>query len=216
MDIIDFKKLPLMGILRGVPPEAVFKTFEAAGEAGLKTVEITLNTAGAYNLIRKVREEFSPQINIGAGTVLTLDDTKKAIDCGATFIVMPVAKEDVIGYCRKNRIPVFPGALTPSEIYQAWQWGAAMVKVFPAGVFGPKYLSTVKGPFSDIELMPVGGVTKYNIAEYFRNGAAAVAFGASIFNLAEIEAGNFVTIKNKIKELVVSVKKILSGNGDNQ
>jgi len=144
---------------------------------------------------------------IGAGTVLNLESLKAALDAGATFIVMPVMIDDVMDYCVKNVIPVFPGALTPGEIYRAWSAGATMVKVFPSGGVGPDYFREIKGPFENIELMTCGGVTPENIPAYFSNGASAVAFGASIFRKEWLAAKEFSKIAGEIRRLIGSFKQ---------
>ncbi|MCX5702132.1 MAG: bifunctional 4-hydroxy-2-oxoglutarate aldolase/2-dehydro-3-deoxy-phosphogluconate aldolase, partial [Candidatus Omnitrophica bacterium] len=107
--------------------------------------------------------------------------------------------KDVLAYCVKNKIPAFPGALTPQEICEAWKEGATMVKVFPAKFFGPEYFKEIKGPFNDIELMAVSGVTPKNICEYFASGASAIAFGASVFKKEWLEKKDFQSITAAIK-----------------
>ena len=159
MDIEKFKRLPILGILRGIDIESVEPLVEASISAGLKTIEITMNTRGAATLIEKAVAIGGKRLTVGAGTVLGVKSLEMAVDAGATFIVTPVLVEDVMKYCVKNKIPVFPGALTPREIYDAWNAGATMVKVFPAGFFGPEYFKEIKGPFNDIELLEGGGVT---------------------------------------------------------
>ena len=138
--------------------------------------------------------------------MLSLESLKRALDAGATFIVMPTSDKRLVDYCRQNKIPVFPGALTPQEIYAAWENGATMCKVFPAACFGPNYFKYLKGPFSDIALMAVGGVRENNIAEYFACGAQAVAVGESVFNKQQISAGDFQAIAKSLKVLVEKVK----------
>jgi 2-dehydro-3-deoxyphosphogluconate aldolase/(4S)-4-hydroxy-2-oxoglutarate aldolase len=105
----------------------------------------------------------------------------------------------VIEYCVKRNIPIFPGALTPRDICEAWQAGAAMVKVFPANFFGPEYFKEIKGPFPQIELLACGGVTPENLPAYFKNGASAAAVGSSVFRRDWIAAKKFRQIRNKIR-----------------
>lgn len=202
MDIGEFKKRPILGILRGVKGESIVPLIETVASAGLGAIEITMNTKGAASLIAKAVKASGKRLAIGAGTVLTEKDLKTAIDAGATFIVMPVLVESVVKSCVKKKIPVFPGALTPQEIYRAWQSGATMVKVFPSGTFGPKYFSELKGPFSGIELLACGGVTPENMKEYFACGASAVAFGASVFRREWLDAGDFESIGAAIRRFV--------------
>jgi len=199
MNVGDFKKQPILGIVRGVNANQIESLINAVIISGLKTLEITMNTANAAKLIRRAKELTKDKLVLGAGTVLNMRDLKEALDSGATFIVTPVLVKGVITYCAKNKIPVFPGALTPTEIYQAWQEGATMVKVFPAKCFGPEYFKEIKGPFQDIELLAVGGITPENIREYFNQGASAVAFGASVFRKDWLEKQEYPKITSSIK-----------------
>lgn len=199
MDVFEFKKQPIMGIVRGLTKEQVEPLIEAVVSSGLKTLEITMNTQGAAEVIRKARKIAQNRLVLGAGTVLYMDSLKVAMDAGAMFIVMPVLVKDVLAYCVKQKIPAFPGALTPHEIYQAWKEGATMVKVFPAKFFGPEYFREIRGPFNDIELLACAGVTPQNLREYFACGASAVAFGASVFKAEWLQKKEFKSIAAAIK-----------------
>jgi len=205
MDVNQFKQLPVLGILRGIEADQIEPLVECVVSSGLKTIEITMNTPSASELIKKMVNTSSGRLTIGAGTVLTMDDLKLALDAGATFIVMPTLIPEIVEHCLKEKIPVFPGALTPQEICNAWRAGATMVKVFPAKFFGPTYLKEIKGPFNDIELLACGGVNYDNIKAFFANGASAVAFGASIFNPEWIKAGSFDRIEESINSLITSI-----------
>lgn len=199
MKVAEFKKQPLMGIVRGIELEQVEPLIEAVVASGLKTLEITMNTPGAGQLIRRAKKIAQNQLMLGAGTVLDMYSLKTALDSGATFIVMPVLIRGVLAYCLKNKIPAFPGTLTPSEIYQAWREGATMVKVFPAKLFGPEYFREIKGPFAEIELLACAGVTAENLRAYFACGASAVAFGASVFRKEWLEKKSYSRISSAIK-----------------
>lgn len=205
MDINQFKKLPVIGILRGAREEMIEPLAECAVSSGLKTIEITMNTPGAPELIQQMSRFSKGRLVLGAGTVLTMDVLHSALDAGATFIVLPTLVDDVVDYCVKKSIPVFPGALTPKEIYNAWSAGATMVKVFPAKYFGAGYFKEIKGPFNDIELLACGGVTADNIKSFFSCGASAVAFGASIFKPEWLEAGEFYRIKESLRTLLAAI-----------
>lgn len=199
MDIKKFKDRPVLGILRGVEADMIEPLAEAIIAAGLGAIEITMNTKDAGKLIRKMVFCAKNRIAVGAGTALSINSLKSALDAGATFIVTPVLVEDVVKYCVKNKIPVFPGALSPKEIYDAWNCGATMVKVFPSGCFGPEYFKEIKAPFNNIELLACGGVTLENMKDYFASGASAIAFGASVFKKEWLEKKDFESIKKNIK-----------------
>ncbi|TRZ94790.1 2-dehydro-3-deoxyphosphogluconate aldolase [bacterium] len=199
MDVAKFRKQPILGIVRGIKLEQIDPLVETVIESGLKTIEITMNTPGAARLIKKAREIAGKRLILGAGTVLGMDSLEQALGSGASFIVMPVLIKDVLAYCVKNKIPAFPGAFTPQEIYQAWQEGATMVKVFPAKFFGPEYFREIKAPFNDIDLLACAGVTPRNMAQYFSCGASAVSFGASVFRKDWLEHKDYLSISRSIK-----------------
>jgi len=207
MEISEFKKLPIIGILRGVQEEILAPLVTCIIESGLKTIEITMNTKNAASQIEKAIAYSNNKLTIGAGTVMTMRDLETALNAGASFIVMPTINDDILAYCLRNKIPVFPGALTPNEIYKAWQKGATMVKVFPSSLFGPAYFKEIKAPFNNIELLACGGITSKSIKEYFEMGASGAAFGASIFKQEWLENKNFASIKEKIVSLVKAYKE---------
>jgi len=209
MDLKRFEQMPLLGILRGISEADVVPLVETVIGSGLGTIEITMNTTSAAAIIKKVVKAAGKKLVVGAGTVLSKDDFLAAVDAGASFIVMPACIGEVMALCRKQKIPAFPGALTPTEVFNAWNAGAAMVKVFPAGLFGPKYIKELKGPYDRIKLMAVGGVDTANIAEFFSCGADAVAFGASVFRKEWLEKKDFASIGKLVKEYVDKVKKVV-------
>ncbi|MCP4653760.1 MAG: bifunctional 4-hydroxy-2-oxoglutarate aldolase/2-dehydro-3-deoxy-phosphogluconate aldolase [Candidatus Omnitrophica bacterium] len=208
MDINKFSKLPIMGILRGLKPEMVAPLIEAVVSSGLKTIEITMNTASAADLIRQAHKLANGRLTIGAGTVLNLNSLNQALDSGAEFIVSPVLVPEVVESCAKKSIPVFPGALTPQEVYRAWCGGATMVKVFPAKMFGPDYFKELKGPFDDVKLLACGGVNAKNVSQFLSCGASAVAFGGSIFSDQRLKNGDFNLIEEDIKGLTQAISII--------
>ncbi|MBU0605658.1 MAG: bifunctional 4-hydroxy-2-oxoglutarate aldolase/2-dehydro-3-deoxy-phosphogluconate aldolase [Candidatus Omnitrophica bacterium] len=195
-----------MGILRCsgyLPAEEIV---EAIISSGLETIEIAMNSEAAPSVIERSVKAAKGRLMIGAGTVLDTDILKLALDSGATFIVSPALIGDVAEYCVKRSVPFFPGALTPKEIFDAWRSGATMVKVFPAGVFGPSYMKEIKAPFNNIELLACGGVTQENIKEYFACGASAVAFGGSIFKKSLVDGKDFLTIERSIRALIAGIR----------
>ncbi|MGB2961646.1 MAG: bifunctional 4-hydroxy-2-oxoglutarate aldolase/2-dehydro-3-deoxy-phosphogluconate aldolase [Candidatus Omnitrophota bacterium] len=207
MNIESFKELPLMGILRGIEIADAGPLIETAVKAGLRAIEVTMNTHGAADIISGMCRMSKGRIMVGAGTVISESGLDAALAAGASFIVMPVCDRDIVGSCVKKRIPVFPGALTPQEVLDAWQLGATMVKVFPSGVFGPGYIKALKGPFDGVKLMAVGGVNLENIGEYFSSGADAVAFGASVFKDEWLKVKDFESIRKLIEKYVAAVRE---------
>jgi 2-dehydro-3-deoxyphosphogluconate aldolase/(4S)-4-hydroxy-2-oxoglutarate aldolase len=208
MDIAVFKKKPVLGILRGITEELITPLIETVISSGLETMEITMNTPDAAKLIREAKKAAGNRLVIGAGTVLSQQELKSALDSGASFIVLPVLVREIVEYCVKNKIPVFPGALTPQEIYQAHLSGATMVKVFPAKFSGSEYFREVKGPFNKIDLLACGGVTAENLKEYFACGASAVTFGASIFRKDWLAAKDFSAIGQAVKKFIAAWEEV--------
>ena len=208
-DLTLFEKKPVLGIIRGIEEDSLPDLLHAAYSGGLRFLEITLNTPGALLLIKKAVELF-PSICIGAGTALSAEATQQAINSGAQFIVSPNLNKHVADVCIKNNRAYFPGALTPTEIENAWSFGATMVKVFPASQMGPDYIRLLKGPFDQIKLMAVGGISPKNIFEYFSAGASAVAMGGSIFSLKRMADKEFSLIQKEIEEFMFAVNKVYS------
>lgn len=193
----------ILGIIRGATKENILPVIEAAISGGIKQIEITLNSPDALEQIKIASKKYE----VGAGTVLNVKEAKAVAKAGAKFIVSPIADPETIKFCQKNKLPVYPGALTPAEVYQAWELGATMVKVFPVkSVGGPDYIKELKGPFNDIKLLACGGVNKDNIKAYFAAGADAVAVGASIFNKRLMDEGRYKEIEKKIKELAAAIE----------
>ena len=209
-DLTLFQKEPVMGILRGVTKDSLEGVLEAMISGGLRFAEVTLNTSNAFDLIEKAANLYSDSICLGAGTVLSLTDVKQAADSGAQFIVSPTLNQEVSGFCRKNNLSYFPGALTPTEIENAWNAGATMVKVFPASLMGPEYFKIIKGPFQDVRLMAVGGVKPENVAEYLSAGADAVALGGSILSPSRMQDKNFTLIKKEIEVFLLALRNFYS------
>lgn len=192
----------ILGIIRGATTDNIIPVIESAIAGGIKELEITLNSPGALEQIALAAKRFP----IGAGTVLNVKDAKAAVGAGAKFIVSPIADPETIAFCLQNGIPVYPGALTPNEVYRAWKMGATMVKVFPIkAVGGPDYIKELKGPFNDVKLLACGGVTPQNIKQFFTAGAAAVAVGTSVFNSELMNNGKFSEIEKRIKELITAI-----------
>ncbi|MBC6998031.1 bifunctional 4-hydroxy-2-oxoglutarate aldolase/2-dehydro-3-deoxy-phosphogluconate aldolase [Cytophaga sp. FL35] len=176
-----FTKTPVIGILRNLDINSVLFLAETYLEADFHTLEVTMNTQGAAHIISSLRKEF-PQLNVGAGTVCNLNELNQSLDAGSQFTVTPIINKEVLDKCVNSNIPVFPGAYTPTEVYQAWSWGATAVKVFPATQLGPTYIKDVLAPLNQVNLLPTGGVTKNNIADFINAGAIGVGMGSSIFS----------------------------------
>ncbi len=185
-----FNAVPVIAILRGYPLETCLKIAEALQATGFLTLEVTMNTPEAALIISELRQRF-PTLNVGAGTVCNPAELEVALAAGAGFIVTPILDEEVVTTCVSQRIPVFPGAYTPTEIYRAWHLGASAVKVFPASQLGVQYLKDLAGPLPHIKLVPTGGVTLDNLQSFFAAGAVGVGMGSSLLDKELIATGDF-------------------------
>jgi 2-dehydro-3-deoxyphosphogluconate aldolase/(4S)-4-hydroxy-2-oxoglutarate aldolase len=186
-----FRRLPVVGILRFFGRAEVERLVPAALEGGLSSIEVTMNSKGAPDLIRLVKELCGPRANVGAGTVTDLPSLETALAAGADFIVTPAVVPDVIRACAERRIPVMPGALTPTEVLTAWRLGATMVKIFPADQVGPGHVKALKAPFPEIPMMPTGGVSVETLPAFRKAGADAVGVGGPLFDAKQAAAGNW-------------------------
>jgi 2-dehydro-3-deoxyphosphogluconate aldolase/(4S)-4-hydroxy-2-oxoglutarate aldolase len=203
-----FSSNPIIGVIRDIDKKKVVSSIEAAVDGGLTTVEITMNTADADDLINLTSAYFGGKCVIGAGTVLTIENCRKAIDSGASFIVTPVTDPDVIKFCKSEGIPVIAGALTPSEVFASWNYGATMVKVFPAGlVGGPDYISELRGPFKDIPLVAFSGISPEKVDDYFKAGVNGIGLGKRLFRSDWIEDNHFDKVKECAETFTKAVKK---------
>ncbi len=192
-----FEQLPVVGILRGFHVDGVCRAAESAARGGLTNIEIAMNSPGASAQIRSLVATVGGSMNVGAGTVLTFADLDAALEAGATFVVTPVVDEALIVRCRGLGIPVFPGAFTPTEVHRAWALEPLMVKLFPAGRFGPSYVAELKAPLSAVKLMPTGGVRLENLAEFLRCGADGFGVGNTLFPRGRMEAGDWAWIEEQ-------------------
>ncbi|WP_181350679.1 bifunctional 4-hydroxy-2-oxoglutarate aldolase/2-dehydro-3-deoxy-phosphogluconate aldolase [Thalassobacillus sp. CUG 92003] len=170
-------------------------------KGGIRVVEVTMNTPGAVEAIRKIKETYT-EMTVGAGTVLDAAAAEEAIQAGADFLLAPTLKKETIHTGVDYGIPVIPGVMTPTEALTAYEWGAPLVKVFPARHLGPDFLNDLRGPLTEIEGMAVGGVSTDNMAEYLRKGWNSLGIGGSLVNKAWIQEGNFAKIEAKAKEFV--------------
>lgn len=194
----------VIALIRADSPDGLLDCAKALAAGGLTSIEVTMTTPGAIRMLEKATAEL-PDFNYGLGTVLDAATARAGILAGARFIVTPAVCLDVIETCRRYSIPVFCGALTPTEILRAWEAGADAVKVFPAEFFGPAYIKSVKAPFPQIEMVPTGGVNEKNVGEFLKAGAYAVAAGSSLVDGKAFKEKNWAAITAKAKAFVAAV-----------
>lgn len=174
--------VPIIGILRGISAGFFPPLMQAAFGAGLQAIEITMNTDGAEEIVAENRSKVPPGKYLGMGTIRNVTEAERGAAAGAMFFVTPNYNPEVIEFARNVDIPVITGGLTPTEVYNAWQAGASMVKVFPCRALGgPLYIRELLGPFNHIPLVAVGGVSLANLVEYLEAGVRGVGIGVSLF-----------------------------------
>lgn len=198
-----------VAVLR-LPDASLFEPVcEALYEGGIRILEITLTTPSAVELIARADRMLPEDMLIGTGTVLNGEDVSRTIDAGARFVVSPIVKKEIIETAIKNETPVMCGALTPTEIQKAWELGTDVVKVFPADLFGPNYLKSVRAPLPHLKLMPTGGVSLTNGGEWLDAGAFAVGAGSALVPSAALEARRFDEIRKNAILFTESLKNHL-------
>jgi 2-dehydro-3-deoxyphosphogluconate aldolase/(4S)-4-hydroxy-2-oxoglutarate aldolase len=205
--LTKIREVGLVPIVRAPSPEDAMRAAEAIVAGGIGIAEITMTVPGALKVMEAVAERYGDKVLLGAGTILDTETCRAAILAGAEFIVTPSLDVRVIEMARRYSKPIFPGALTPTEVLTAWQAGADMVKIFPCGpVGGAKYIKALKGPFPQIEMVPTGGVNLETTPEFIKAGAAAVAVGGELVDLKALKEGKLDQITEMAKKFVEAVR----------
>jgi Entner-Doudoroff aldolase len=190
-------------ILRTPLEDAAQPAMEAAIAGGFRVCEFTLTTPGAIDLIAEFSRRES--IIVGAGTVLTADDAKAAIDAGASFLVSPVVDENVIEIANSLGVTMMPGAHTPTELFRAYRAGAPLQKLFPAPGIGPSFVRACLGPMPFLRIVPTHGVDGDNAAGWLAAGAFAVGFVHALFVREDLESSRFDRIEARARRLLEAV-----------
>ena len=201
----------IVAVIRIKDPAKLQAVVDAISEGGITALEVTMTVPGAIELIANLAPKMPSGFLLGAGTVVDAGTALKVIDAGAQFIVSPVFRRDVIEACHSRAVPVTPGCFTPTEILDAWDAGADIVKVFPATALGPGYIKDVRAPLPHVKLMPTGGVTLDNAGEWIKAGAVAVGVGSALTDAKAIEAGHFGVLRANAERIVASVRAAREG-----
>ncbi|WP_436495004.1 bifunctional 4-hydroxy-2-oxoglutarate aldolase/2-dehydro-3-deoxy-phosphogluconate aldolase [Actinokineospora sp. HUAS TT18] len=191
---------PVIAILRADSATRFAEVTATLRAAGVQAVEFTLSTPGALDALRECAD-----LGLGAGTVLTAADAARAVDAGARYLITPAVCAEVIAEGRRLGVPVYAGALTPSEILDAWTAGASMVKVFPASFGGPGYISAIRAPLPHIPLVPTGGIGVAEAKAYLDAGATAVGMGGPLVGDACV-GGSLAALRERALELVEALR----------
>ena len=205
--LAQIREVGLVPVIRAESPELAGQVIEAIRAGGVPILEITMTVPGAIRLIEDVAGRYGRDTLVGAGTVLDPETARACILAGARFVVSPSLNPETIACCRRYGVAVLPGALTPTEVVAAWQAGADMVKVFPAGaVGGAAYIKALKAPLPQIDLVPTGGVSLKTAADFIKAGATALGVGADLVDTKALQEGRGADITQRARELVAIVK----------
>ncbi|MBA4493061.1 bifunctional 4-hydroxy-2-oxoglutarate aldolase/2-dehydro-3-deoxy-phosphogluconate aldolase [Paenactinomyces guangxiensis] len=202
----QIKENGIVAVIRGARPQNVSDIARALKNGGVKTLEITVETPKVLSLIEQVSDEFGDEVIVGAGTVLDPETARAAIMAGAKFIFSPTVNPETIKMAKRYGVLSIPGALTPTEILTAYENGADLIKVFPANLFGPRYIKDIHGPMPHIPLMPTGGLNVDNVGDYIKAGAVAAGIGSSLVNTKKaMNEDYFIDLENKASQFVQAV-----------
>jgi 2-dehydro-3-deoxyphosphogluconate aldolase/(4S)-4-hydroxy-2-oxoglutarate aldolase len=198
-------RIGLMPVVRTPSAELAIQAVETCRNAGILVAEITMTVPGAIRALEKLADRFGDSMLLGAGTVLDAETARASILAGAEFLVSPNLRRATIEVAKRYSKAVFPGALTPTEVLEAWEAGADAVKVFPCGnVGGAKYIKALKGPFPQIEMIPTGGVSLETITDFFQAGACAVGIGSELIDAALLKQRRFDALEERARQFLAA------------
>jgi 2-dehydro-3-deoxyphosphogluconate aldolase / (4S)-4-hydroxy-2-oxoglutarate aldolase len=204
--IRKIEEIGIVPVVRAATVEEATRAVEAICAGGIPVVEITMTVPNAVSVIREVAQQYRDKVLIGAGTVTTAEQAESCFRAGAEFLVSPGLAASVLSVARAAEKLAIPGALTPTELMNAYDHGARLVKIFPCGnVGGPKYLRSLKAPFPNAQLIPTGGVNAANAADFIAAGAFALGVGADLVDATALREGNLEKITSAARELVDAV-----------
>jgi len=199
-------EIGIIPVVRARSVEEANRAVEAICAGGIPILEITMTVPGAVSVIREVAQKYGKRVLVGAGTVTGAEQAESCIAAGAEFLVSPGLAVSVMAVARAHGKLSIPGALTPTELMNAQQEGARLVKIFPCGnVGGPKYLRALRAPFPHVQMIPTGGVNAANAADFLAAGAFALGVGADLVDPAALRDGNLQKITLAAQQLVHAV-----------
>jgi 2-dehydro-3-deoxyphosphogluconate aldolase/(4S)-4-hydroxy-2-oxoglutarate aldolase len=196
----------IVAIIRGISSEKIVPTVQALTDGGIKCVEVTFNandkeiSKDTLKSIAMIKDTFGDDVSVGAGTVLTTENVKDAAKAGAEYIISPNTSRDVIYETKSLGLVSIPGAVTPTEIIDAYDMGADIIKLFPAASLGLDYIKAIIGPINHIPLTAVGGINALNAKEFIKIGCVGVSVGGNLVNKKLIEENDFESIKKLAQE----------------
>ena len=201
----QLKEIGLIAVIRGPDPDTTIKMVEALYAGGVRAIEITYTTPDAPEVVRSLDGEFGEHIVLGMGTLTEPDQAGEARQAGARFLVSPICEPALGAAMVATGLPVMIGAMTPTEVFQAYKLGSDVVKIFPGSLVGPAYIKALKGPFPFIEMMPTGGVNAANLSDWFASGVFGVGAGSELCPTTWANEGRFDQITGRAMEFVRAV-----------
>lgn len=197
----------IVAIIRGVKVEEILPIATALYEGGIRVIEVTCNTKGYLRVIETLSNQMEDQMFVGAGTVLNPTMAQMVLDAGAKFVLAPDFNPDVIAMVHEKQKLVIPGVATPTEIIQAHRLGVDLVKLFPAGALGSRYLKEIRGPLGNAAILPVGGINLGNIKEFAQAGAYAAGIGSELVDKKAIAEGNYNVLTQNAKDFIAAFQE---------
>lgn len=204
--ILDKK---VVAVIRIKEEEKLKKVIDAIYAGGISVVEITMTVPNAFQLIKKMSRELDKNIILGVGSVLSKSIAEAAIKAGAKYVVSPVLKKEIIEASHKLDVPVMPGCFTPTEIQTAHEYGADIIKVFPADIVGMTFFKAILAPLPHLRLMPTGGVSLTNAGDWLKTGACAVGIGSALLDKKAIRQDNYSKLTENAKTICKSISDAL-------
>jgi 2-dehydro-3-deoxyphosphogluconate aldolase / (4S)-4-hydroxy-2-oxoglutarate aldolase len=204
------KELGLLAVIRGPSPELTIKMVEALVAGGVLGIEITYTTPNAEEVVRTLSSTYGDSIVLGMGTLTKPEQALSAREAGANFLVSPICEAHLVQSMVESGLLTMAGALTPTEVFQAYNLGVDVIKIFPGSLGGPAYIKALKGPFPYIPMMPTGGVSAENVAEWFSTGVVAVGAGSELCPPQLAKEGKFDEISKRAAEFVKIVRSARS------
>ena len=203
--VAAIQRLGVVAVIRMKDADKLRAVVDAIAEGGVRAIEVTMSVPGAVGLIAKLAGTLPADILLGAGTVTDAQTARAVIDAGARYVVSPVFRREVIAACHERDVAVAPGCFTPTEILDAHDYGADIIKVFPATALGPQFIKDVRAPLPQVRLMPTGGVSLDNAGDWIRAGAVAVGVGSALLDTKAIEDGRLEVLTANARRIVASV-----------
>ena len=198
----------IVPVIRAESSSKAMQAAEAVCNGGIPVVEITMTVPNAVEALRKLSRDMKPRLLVGAGTVLSVDVMEQCLEAGAEFIVTPGYNANVVARAKEVGKLIMAGALSPTEVMEAWEAGSDFVKIFPCGsVGGPKYIKALKGPFPNVAMIPTGGVNLENAADFLRAGADALGIGGELVSAAALKKGDLQAITAAAQQYVNIVRQ---------